>query len=84
MSDKKEGVARGPSDIVTQIEAWYGRAPDELSESETVQWVQRNAVIPCPECGELLWVMRTSRAQNRGFYHLAMCQATDCSFQIDD
>ena len=73
-----------PSDVIAQIEEWYRRAPVELCQSEAVQWVQRNAVIPCPECGEVLWVMRTSRAQDRGFYHLAMCQAPDCTFQIDD
>jgi hypothetical protein len=31
-----------------------------------------------------LWVTRSLRAQNRGFYHLAMCQNPECSFQIDD
>ncbi len=72
------------SPVVTAIESWYGRAPADLDDNERVHWVQRQAEIPCPECGELLWVMRTSRAQNRGYYHLAMCQSPDCSFQLDD
>jgi predicted RNA-binding Zn-ribbon protein involved in translation (DUF1610 family) len=72
------------STVVADIESWYSRAPHDLSESETAHWVQRHAEIPCPNCGELLWVMRTQRAQNRGYYHLAMCQSQECTFQLDD
>ena len=70
--------------IATEIEAWYRRAPDGLSDDEAVKWVHRHADMACPQCGELLWIMRTRRAQNRGFYHLAMCQNSDCTFQFDD
>jgi predicted RNA-binding Zn-ribbon protein involved in translation (DUF1610 family) len=72
------------SPMVTDIESWYSRAPDDLTENETVLWVQRHVEIPCPNCGEFLWVMRTRRAQNRGYYHLAMCQSPTCAFQLDD
>lgn len=70
--------------VFAQIEAVYARAPAGMSDNELTRWAQRNAEIPCPECGAPLWVMRARRAQNRGFYHLAMCQTPDCSFQIDD
>jgi predicted RNA-binding Zn-ribbon protein involved in translation (DUF1610 family) len=70
--------------IFEQIDAWYGRAPSGMSENERVRWVQYSSEIPCPACGEPLWVLRTRRAQNRGIYHLAMCQRPGCDFQIDD
>lgn len=73
-----------PHPVFAEIDAWYASAPAGMSENEVVRWVQHNAEIPCPSCGEPLWVLRTSRAQNRGFYHLAMCQREECTFQVDD
>ena len=70
--------------VFVEIDRWYDSAPDGISENELVRWVQHNADIPCPDCGEPLWVLRTRRAQNRGVYHLAMCRSEACSFQIDD
>ena len=70
--------------IFLEIDTWYQRVPEDVSPSDAPRWVQRSCEMPCPECGELLWVMRTERAENRGFYHLAMCQNPDCTFQIDD
>lgn len=70
--------------IFAEVDAWYARAPAEMGENDVVRWVQRSAEIPCPECGELLWVLRTRRAHDQGFYHLVMCQNEDCTFQIDD
>lgn len=70
--------------IFGEIDAWYARAPADMSENDVARWVQRNAEIPCPRCGEPLWVMRSRRSMNRGFSHLAMCQRDDCTFQIDD
>ncbi|GAC1321345.1 MAG: hypothetical protein NVSMB22_06780 [Chloroflexota bacterium] len=70
--------------VFSEIEALYARAPSDLSEDERLRWMQRHCEIACPECGESLFVLRTDRAQNRGIYHLAMCQNPDCSFQIDD
>lgn len=70
--------------VFAEIETWYARAPGDLDENEALRWVQRHAEITCPDCGDLLFVLRTRRAQNRGFYHLAMCQSPGCAFQIDD
>ena len=70
--------------VFEQIDAWYAQAPAAMPENDIVRWVQHNAEIPCPRCGDLLWVLRTRRARNPGFYHLAMCQSEGCSFQIDD
>jgi predicted RNA-binding Zn-ribbon protein involved in translation (DUF1610 family) len=70
--------------LFAEIESWYARAPQDLSENERVRWVQYNAEIPCPRCGEPLWVMRSERSQNRGYSHLAMCQNAHCDFQVDD
>ena len=70
--------------VFAQVDALYARAPAGMDENEVVRWVQHTAEIPCPRCGDPLWVLRTRRAGNRGFYHLAMCQREDCSFQIDD
>jgi predicted RNA-binding Zn-ribbon protein involved in translation (DUF1610 family) len=69
---------------MAEIDAWYARAPAGLNDEDRLRWVQLNSEIPCPSCGEPLWVLRTSRAQNRGVYHLAMCQNPDCTFQVDD
>jgi predicted RNA-binding Zn-ribbon protein involved in translation (DUF1610 family) len=74
----------GGEPIVPQIDGWFARAPEGMSDNDTVTWVQENAEITCPQCGDVLWIMRTRRAQDRGFYHLAMCQNPECSFQIDD
>ncbi|HEX8917528.1 MAG TPA: hypothetical protein VF898_03415 [Chloroflexota bacterium] len=85
MTDSKMvGVESAAPHIFEQIEAWYACAPADLEENEVVRWVQHTAEILCPQCGEPLWVLRTRRAQNRGYYHLAMCQRPDCPFQIDD
>lgn len=70
--------------VIVEIEAWYGRAPGDLDDNEKLRWVQRHADIPCPNCTEPLFVLQTPRAQNRGWYHLAMCQDPDCTFQVDD
>lgn len=70
--------------VFAKIDRWYAQAPVGMSENDVVRWVQYNADIPCPECGDALWVLRTRRAQNRGHYHLAMCRNEDCTFQIDD
>jgi predicted RNA-binding Zn-ribbon protein involved in translation (DUF1610 family) len=70
--------------VFVQIDAWFARAPEGLSENEVVQWVHENAEIACPVCGDALWVMRTKRAEERGVYHLAMCQNPACTFQADD
>lgn len=70
--------------LFSEIDAWYARAPEDLTENQVVRWVQYNADIPCPDCGEPLWVMRSRRSQDRGFSHLAMCQSQACNFQIDD
>ena len=70
--------------ILDEVAAWFARAPAGLSDIDALRWVQRSCEIPCPDCGEPLWVLRTRRAQNRGFYHLVMCQNEDCSFQVDD
>lgn len=70
--------------VFVQIDSWYAQAPDEMNENEVIRWVQHHSEIPCPSCGDPLWVLRTPRAQNRGFYHLAMCQRPDCTFQMDD
>lgn len=73
-----------PQDVFVQIDDWYARAPANVADDELVRWVQHNAEIPCPRCGDLLWVLRTRRARDPSFYHLAMCQNEDCTFQIDD
>ena len=70
--------------IFAQIDAMFAHAPAQLSENDVVRWVQDKAEIACPICGDALWVMRTRRAQNRGFYHLVMCQNPDCDFHADD
>jgi predicted RNA-binding Zn-ribbon protein involved in translation (DUF1610 family) len=70
--------------VFLQIDSWFARAPEGLSENETVGWVQSNADVVCPECGDVLWIMRARRAQDRGYYHLAMCQNPECAFQKDD
>lgn len=75
---------RRPHPVFAEIDAWYARAPASLGENEVVRWVQHSADIPCPACGEPLWVLRTRRAQDRGYYHLAMCRDEDCTFQVDD
>jgi hypothetical protein len=78
-------VSAASSDVIfSAIDGWFARVPDGLDAGEALRWVQGNADITCPECGDILWVTRSLRAQNRGFYHLAMCQNPECSFQIDD
>lgn len=85
MSELVRGWATvSASAIFSEIDTWFDRLPSGMEESEAVRWVQQNSDLLCPECGEVLWVMRTERAQNRGFYHLAVCQNEDCSFQVDD
>lgn len=70
--------------IFAAIDTWYGRAPQSATVEEAISWVQDNSEIPCPRCGELLWVMRGENAGNRGLYHLAICQNGDCDFQAAD
>gem|GEM_PF-3346318 len=70
--------------IFSQIDSWFDRVPSGMEEAEAVRWVQLSSDLSCPECGEILWVMRTRRAQDRGFYHLAVCQSESCPFQVDD
>jgi predicted RNA-binding Zn-ribbon protein involved in translation (DUF1610 family) len=70
--------------IFERIDALYATAPRDLGEADRVRWVQREADIPCPECGEPLWVTRAARSRNRGFGHLVLCQNPACSFQADD
>jgi len=72
------------SHVVAQIDEWYERAPEGLTIEESIDWVQYNSEIPCPRCGELLWVMRGLNAGDRGTYHLALCQNPACSFQAAD
>jgi hypothetical protein len=76
--------AAGAESIFAEIDVWFERAPSGMDEGEALRWVQGNADILCPRCDDVLWVTRSTRAQNRGYYHLAMCQNAECSFQIDD
>lgn len=71
-------------DVFAQIDEWYARAPGGLSLADTIDWVQYNSEIPCPRCGEFLYVLRGENAGGRGIYHLALCQNEDCSFQAAD
>jgi hypothetical protein len=73
-----------PHLVFVEIDRWYASAPEGMDENELVRWVQHNADIACPQCGDSLWVLRTRRAMNRGWYHLAMCRNEECDFQIDD
>lgn len=52
--------------VFAQIDEWYGRAPQDMSLEQRMAWVQDNSEIPCPKCGEWLWVMRGQNAGNRG------------------
>lgn len=70
--------------IFHQIEAWYAKAPAGSSAEEAIEWVQDNSEIPCPRCGQYLWVIRGQNAGDRGMYHLALCQNPDCTFQAAD
>ena len=74
----------GDEDTFIGIDAWYARAPVGLSVEETIAWVQDNSEIPCPRCGEYLWVIRGENAGDRGMYHLALCQNPECDFQAAD
>ena len=38
--------------VFAEIDAWYDRAPGTVSNDEVVRWVQHNAEIPCPRCGD--------------------------------
>ncbi len=68
--------------IIQQIDDWYSKAPAGSSESEVVEWVQYNSEIPCPLCGDWLFVIRTSNAGDRGMSYLALCQNPECNFQL--
>jgi len=70
--------------IFAQIEEWYARAPSGASVDERIDWVQDNSEIPCPSCGQYLWVLRGENAGDRGMYHLALCQNPECDFQAAD
>jgi predicted RNA-binding Zn-ribbon protein involved in translation (DUF1610 family) len=69
--------------VFTRIDEWYERAP-ALSAEEVNGWVQDNADIPCPKCGQYLWIIRGENARDRGRYHLAMCENPECDFQAAD
>jgi len=74
----------GVSQVFAQIDAWYARAPADLSVEQALDWVQDNSEIPCPSCGEWLWVIRGKNAGDRGLYHLAICQNHECDYQAAD
>lgn len=69
------------TEVFSQIDEWYARAPRQLPVEDAIDWVQDNSEIACPVCGELLWVVRGPNPGDRGTYHLALCQNPECHFQ---
>jgi len=83
--DRRNVAVSNPHVVVfAQIEEWYARAPTGSSIDEAMAWVQDHSEIPCPACGQYLWVLRGENAGGRGIYHFALCQSPDCDFQAAD
>jgi predicted RNA-binding Zn-ribbon protein involved in translation (DUF1610 family) len=70
--------------LLATVEKWYEQAPAGLSIAAQNEWVQAHAAIPCPDCGQPLFLLRTQRARGRGYYKLVICQNSACTFQVDD